>query len=171
VRSSKGSDQDYNEIEIAYDQKWQAKHMNLLRDTYQTSPFFDRYFEGLVSLIKDSYPHLAALNMPLIQYLKGQLGIATRLEVASELGKDLGTGSDRNLAICQRLGADIYLSGQGARAYNDEEAFTAAGIELVYDSFTCPVYPQPHEDFVPNLSMVDLLFNCGPESLTVLEKA
>lgn len=171
VRSSKGGEQKYNEIEIAYDQKWQARHMNLLRDAYQKAPFFTRYFDDLMDLLKARYSNLAALNITLIQYLKQQLGIQTPLKVASELGQDLGVKSVRNLRICRLLEGDTYLSGQGARAYNDEALFASHSIRLVYQQFVCPVYPQIYGDFLPNLSSVDLLFNCGPESRDVMEKA
>jgi hypothetical protein len=171
VRLSKGSTQLYNEIEIAYDQKFQVRHTNLIRDAYQKAPFFDRYFDELIALLRVRYPNLAALNIKLIRYLKEQLRIQTPLEVTSQLGENLGEKNVRNLRICQVLGADSYLSGKGARAYNDEALFASYGIRLVYQQFECPRYPQLHGAFIPNLSVIDLLFNCGPDSRAILEKA
>jgi hypothetical protein len=70
--------------------------------------------------------------------------------------------------ICRHHGGDTYLSGLGAQKYNDEEAFKETGIDLVYSDFEQPVYPQLWGGFVPNLSIIDLLFNCGKKSLEIL---
>ena len=67
-------------------------------------------------------------------------------------------------AICCSVGADTYLSGTGARDYNDEDSFAARGVEIAYTEFQHPVYPQVAEPFVAGLSILDLLFNCGPAS-------
>jgi hypothetical protein len=171
VHLSRGSKQLYNEIGIAYDHKWPARQSNLLQHSYHEAPFFDRYFDDLVAILTVRHSNLASLNITLIRYLKEELGIQTRLKVASELGQSLGDKSVRLLNICQLLEADTYLSGQGARAYNDEMLFTSHGVKLIYHQFACPVYPQLHRDFVANLSIVDLLFNHGPESRMILERA
>lgn len=175
VRSSEGSKQQYNEIEIAYNEPWRVDHANLLQDAYQQveeAPHFDHYFQDLMSLQEKRYPNLAALNIPLIRYLKRQLEIPTTLYVASELGNDFGTGSERLANICKLLNADTYLSGQGARSYNDQALFASHGIELVYQSFRHPEYPQLHGGpFEPGLSVIDLLFNCGPDSRRILMQA
>jgi hypothetical protein len=71
--------------------------------------------------------------------------------------------------MCRATGADAYLSGVHGRDYLDPAAFERAGVRLRFQEFTCPVYPQCWPGpFVPNLSVVDLLFNCGPDSLQVL---
>ena len=139
--------------------------------SYSKAPFFARYFDELMDLLVSPHPSLATLNITLIRYLQEQLGIETPLAVASKLGQELGTKSARLVRLCQLVRADTYLSGQGARAYNDEALFASKGIRLEYQQFKCPVYPQLHGTFVPNLSAVDLLFNCGPESHSILGSA
>jgi hypothetical protein len=66
------------------------------------------------------------------------------------------------------LGADRYISGPHGRDYLDTKKIESANIELVFADFKHPVYSQQYEGFVPNLSAIDLLFNCGPESLKIL---
>ena len=63
--------------------------------------------------------------------------------------------------ILQKVRADKYLSGVGAKAYFDPAPFAAAGIEVTWQDFKHPVYPQLYGDFIPYLSSIDLLFNCG----------
>ena len=60
-----------------------------------------------------------------------------------------------------KVGATRYVSGVGARVYLEPDLFVKAEIELVWQEFTHPVYPQLHGDPLPYLSSIDLLFNCG----------
>ena len=78
-------------------------------------------------------------------------------------------GAKRLVDICRLLGARAFYEGAAGRDYIDESQFVAAGIRLDYQDYRHPVYPQLHGDFLPYLSVVDLLFNCGPASLGVLE--
>jgi hypothetical protein len=99
--------------------------------------------------------------------LCGWLGLERRTLRASELGIP-GKQSERLLALCQHLGARRYLSGDSARNYLDTDLFARHGIEVEWQDYVHPVYPQQHGDFVPYLSIVDLLFNCGEDSLAIL---
>jgi hypothetical protein len=74
--------------------------------------------------------------------------------------------------ICRHFRAKTYLAGAGGHDYMDLSLFQKAGITVEFQDFTPPVYPQhwakSSEDFVPGLSAIDLIFNCGPESLKIL---
>ena len=118
--------------------------------------------------IRSGEPRLAAFNERLIRYLAGALAVTTRLVRATELGPRSGRGNLGNLEICRRLGAATYLSGSGARKYNDPAPFAAAGIDLVYSAFEHPLYAQPHGAFVPGLSAVDVLFSAPGEAASLL---
>ncbi len=101
--------------------------------------------------------------------LLGLLGLDRKIAIASALGHLPEEPSERLAAICESLGADTYLSGAGGRAYLDLEPFNKRGITVKFQTFNHPVYPQRYGDFIPNLSLLDLLFNCGPNSLKILE--
>jgi len=75
------------------------------------------------------------------------------------------------LAMCKATGADTYISGVHGKDYLDVAEFERQGVKLVFQALQCPVYPQcwPGE-FISNLSIVDLIFNCGPDSLKVLTR-
>jgi hypothetical protein len=82
--------------------------------------------------------------------------------------KAAGAATELLIALCRELGADTYLSGSGGANYQDEVAFRAAGIELIYADYQHPTYRQAFGQFAKGLSVVDLLFNCGSRSAAVL---
>jgi hypothetical protein len=96
--------------------------------------------------------------------------VRPRIERASTLDID-GGQSDRLVNICRHFGATRYLSGSAAREYLDVALFARNDIAVEWQDFAHPVYPQLHGEFVPYLSAVDLILNCGAESRAVLEGA
>ena len=87
---------------------------------------------------------------------------------SSEIGIE-GGQSERLIALCRHFGATRYLSGDAASDYLDVQAFSAAGIDVAWQQYRHPEYPQQHGAFVPYLSAIDLLFNCGDESGQILQ--
>jgi len=143
----------------------------MIENSYRQAPYWEEYSFYLREILtKKSWTYLSELNIALILLIKGILGIKTEVITSSMLNIDNQRGSERNLTICKYLGADVYLSGEGARSYNDEKAFEREGIKLVYTGFQHPVYHQLWGDFVPNLSIIDLLFNEGEMSLPILTR-
>ena len=83
----------------------------------------------------------------------------------------IALSADRLIDICKCVGADAYLSGADGVKYMDLARFKENGIRVVIQEFNHPVYPQLYDEFQSHLSVVDLLFNCGPESLEIIRKA
>ncbi|MCK5419622.1 MAG: WbqC family protein, partial [Desulfobacterales bacterium] len=79
--------------------------------------------------------------------------------------------TDRLIDICKALGADTYLAGQGAAGYMDVARFEENGLKVIMQDVKHPVYPQLFKDFESHLSIVDLLFNCGLESMNIIREA
>jgi hypothetical protein len=153
-------------------QDWGMRHWNIIKNSYSKCAFWSEVAPWLKPLLKTKWQTLVDLNLQGIKEVAGLLGITTPLFRTSALPeglrRTLGSGSVRNLQICRYLGAKTYVSGLSARDYNEEQSFTAAGIRLEYVTFEHPVYPQSGEGFFSGLSVLDLLFNCGPESKQVL---
>ncbi|MEW6734937.1 MAG: WbqC family protein [Acidobacteriota bacterium] len=156
-----------NKAEIDYSQDWVHKHLGSLKANYIHAPFFQHYYAGLVASLAARPERLLDLNIALIKTCADWLGINTPLILASELQVE-GSSSLRLLNICQRLGAGNYLTGDAARDYLDEKLFTSAGVNIEYHGYQHPYYRQLHGSFIPYLSIIDLLFNHGPESLAIL---
>lgn len=88
------------------------------------------------------------------------MAINTKLILSSTIPGEKGNSNERNLYLCKYLNATEYLSGFGAKAYNDEETFLRNGIQLSYYNFEHPRYKQLEIHSYIN-SILDLLFNCG----------
>ena len=109
--------------------------------------------------------------MEIVKYICETLGIKKPMRLSSEF--KLNTfKTDRIIDICKALKADTYLSGLGGKDYLEEDKLRDNSIKLVYQDFQHPVYSQLHmkdeKSFMPHLSMIDLLFNHGPESADIL---
>jgi hypothetical protein len=157
------SDQLISEVVINNSVPWQRKHLGAFETNYAPAPFFESIYGALVGVLSHEWKSLANLNAELVRWVMDILGIDRPLEFSSAYEKS-GEGTDRLLELCRRFGGTRYLSGPGGRAYMDLDVFQRAGIEVLWQDFTPPVYNQvfPQSDFLPNLSIIDALFCCGP---------
>jgi hypothetical protein len=161
------SGQPIREVEVDRSRRWEAKHWKSIRYSYGNAPSFalhSGFFSGFYSR---DHALLLDVIMETLEYLLDALGIRTPLLRASELGVE-GMKERRLLDICRHLGADSYLSGPSGRDYLHPSLWKAEGIDLYFHDYRHPVYPQVQGGFVPEMSVVDLLFNCGEDSLRIL---
>ncbi|NDG87612.1 MAG: aminotransferase class I/II-fold pyridoxal phosphate-dependent enzyme [Gammaproteobacteria bacterium] len=99
-----------------------------------------------------------------VQEICDILGITTRITSTESYTLE-GDRSARLAAVCTQAGADCYLSGPAAKSYLDEEVFSTRGIRVEWFSYAgYPLYPQLWGEFEHSVSVLDLLFNCGPEA-------
>jgi len=156
-----------NEAELINFRRDKEKHFKAIEFNYRKAKYFNYLFPELKKILEKNWQNLSDLNIELIKFIKEKLNIKTKIEIASDFGIS-GKGDELLINICKKFGADIYFSGRGGQKYQDEEKFKAAGIKLEYTDFIHPVYPQLWGDFIPGLSVIDLLFNCGNDSSNVL---
>ena len=159
--------QRIDEVTVNHESPWAHKHRQALVTNYSGSPHFDRVFPALDTVLQTRWDHISDLNRQTVEVLMGLLDIDTSVRNAGEWElSDDPTG--RLVDICQRLDAGTYLSGAGGRDYLDFAQFEEAGIQVVFQEFSHPEYLQQFGTFEPYMSTVDLLFNCGPESLGII---
>jgi len=147
------------------DPNWARKHWRTLRQAYSRAPHFHRY-EALLSdiYIDRRWETLSDLNQHLIITVARELGLKTQFADARELAVT-GVKFDRLMNLLIKLEADVYVSGPSASNYIERERFEEAGIELRYKSYDgYPEYPQRFPPFEHNVSILDLLFNTGPDA-------
>jgi hypothetical protein len=157
--------QRIDEARVA-DPRWAAKHWRTLTQNYARAEWFGRYralFEPIYEELA-SEPLLSRINRRLLDAVCEELGITTPLRWSSEY-EAAGEGSARVLALCLEVGATRYLSGPRGRDYIDEAAFADAGVEIEYVDYDgYHEYPQLHPPFDHHVTVLDLLFNVGPEA-------
>lgn len=164
-------DQLIEQVEICNNRDWRRRCWNLLVDSYRDAPYFAEHRPFFQDLYTREWSQLVELNVTIIRYLAEHLGMRIPLVLASELGIYAHGPTRVNLSICRALGADTYLSGVNGRRYLDLEQYAAHNITVIFQEFTHPTYPQLWGEFIPNLSVIDLLFNCGPRCLEILTRA
>ena len=148
---------------ICYSSNWAAKHLRRISEAYRLAPFFNIYFPELQEILSQRYYSISELNVALIRWVMAKLSITTRLVMSRELGP-AGCKTERLLIMLKKLGATHYLSGPAADDYLDKEQFRAAGIGLSYKQYKYPEYVQTTEGFLDNVSILDVLFHCGPSA-------
>lgn len=159
--------QKLNEVKIVNTEDWGKKHRMTIKMNYQKAPFFDKYWSHIEQILSDKWVKLIDLNLALIEYIKSELDLTTRTIKSSELNVD-SNGSDKLLQICKKLNATMYVSGEMGKSYLDEKIFFDSGIKIIYEKFQHPIYKQIHGDFIPQMSIIDLLFNEGENAKQIL---
>ena len=142
-------------------EKWKIKHKRLLKDCYQKAPFFSEYCNSFLEQVYDVRSDLLAdYNLASIRFIRNVFGIRTKIIQMNELG--VGSEfkkTDLAIALVRAAGGRTYLSGDGARAYLDEDKFVIGRVPLLWHNFEHPIYPQLGARFTPYLSILDYLFN------------
>ena len=154
------TEKNYNEIEIDYTQPWQRKHLNKIKDSYFHAPSFENIFSFIENFYCIKFENLAEFNIYFIKEVCKLLHIDTELKISSQLNiNSESIKNDRNIAICKSLNATHYLSGIGAKKYNQEQLFIQNNLQLVYQNYLQIKYLQINGEFLSNLSIIDFLFN------------
>jgi len=161
-----------NPEDVSGSRWWGPNHFNTLRYAYRKAPFFDDYAPRLREIFHARWDKLVDLNIALLDFARDALQITTPMVRSSEM-EVTGQRSGLLLNICVASGASAFLGGMGgSRAYLEHEAFAAANVGVKWQAFAHPEYPQcGTAPFIKGLSVVDLLFNCGPKSADILRRS
>ena len=158
-------DQAIDAVEIA-DPAWAGKHWRAIAQAYARAPHFSELAPAIEALYAraEKLPRLAAVNRLFLEELCAMLDIDADFRDARALAAQ-GAKTDRLLDLCRKLAVRSYLSGPSARAYMEADKFAAAGVDLVYMSYSDYLeYEQLHGDYDPNMSILDLLFMTGADA-------
>ena len=158
-------------VEINNEENWQSDHFEKINRSYSNSEFFKKNYKTFFEKIySKKWDHLFTLNYELIIQLIDWLDIKIEVIKESELNIN-GNSTDRLVNISKKIGAETYVSGIGGKEYMNEKMFETNNIKIEYQNFQCPKYKQVfNSEFIPNLSIIDLLFNIGPKSLSKLKQ-
>jgi hypothetical protein len=157
-----------NETLIDSRSDWPRKHVGTLRQYYAKAPYLRQYLPELEELLSQPWTRIVDLDIAVVAVMARWLGLSPNVVRASATGIG-GAQSERLINLCLHFEAQRYLSGTAARDYLEVGEFEKRGIEVVWQDYRHPVYPQQHQPFVPYLSAIDLLLNCGDDSASILK--
>lgn len=166
-----GQDIPINKVEICNSTNWREKHWKSIYYAYHKAPYFGDYKKPLEEIYHSEWVSLCDLNTTIIQELAHLIGVnMPRIIKTSELEGVTGNKTDRLLSILTKIGADAYISSRGAENYLEPEKFKKHNIKLYWYQYHHPVYPQIGGDFMPYMSVIDLLFNTGEKAMDYIRK-
>ncbi|QHF49913.1 WbqC family protein [Pseudomonas sp. S49] len=156
--------QKISETRVA-DSRWAARHWRTIANNYARAHNFEKYAAMVEAWYGEAsaYELLPDINVFFIRKVCAILGITTPITSSKHYELE-GDRVERLVGICRQADADVYLSGPAAREYLDETLFIDAGARvewMQYDGY--PEYPQLFPPFAHGVSILDLLFNVGPE--------
>jgi hypothetical protein len=160
--------QRINDVEINNKDKWQHRQRQAILSNYRKAPFWSRLEGFFTEVFSSEWTSISALNIFVVRKLTELLGIETPLFVSSEIGAFPEEPDERLIAIAKHFGAEVYLAGSGGHAYMDLEKYERHGIRVLFQDFRHPEYRQLFGAFEPFMSVVDLIFNHGDESLQII---
>jgi hypothetical protein len=149
---------------------WKNKQLNGIQFHYQKTPYFKEYYPLIKEAINFNHELLIGLNLHLIKAISELLGIKAKMMRSSEFPYGGAEKNEKLVSMCKFLGADTYLCGSGGKNYVNENLFSTANIDVQWHSYEHPAYKQSFSGFEPNMSIIDLLFNHGPQAKEILLK-
>jgi len=156
------------EVRINNSLPWREEHWKKLLVSYANATYFNLYNTDLKQFYETQWDLLFDLDLATTRKVLEWLGMKIPVILESGLGVN-SSGTQRLVDICKAVGADTYVSGRGAKAYMDEKLFASNGIILEYQQYSPRPYHQRFGDsFVPDLSILDVLFNQGPGSFDLI---
>lgn len=150
-----------NEVRTKDELDWKKDHLNKLSLNYKKAPYFDEIFEDFKSILSHNYKNISVQNIEIIKFFAKKFKLDSKFVVASDLNIHTSR-EEKVLDICSATKATIYISGTGAKAYQQEENFIKRNISLKYSAFHPFKYKQLWgEEFLTNVSILDYLMNYG----------
>jgi len=155
-----------NKINISWEHPWAQDHWQGIQYAYQKAPHFSKYKDFFSEVYSRTPSTLVEFTIMTTIEISRLLGINhTQFINASELSNIEGKKTDRLISILKKVGADYYISGPSAVDYIEKEKFADAGIALEFMSYNYPNYEQLYPPFESQVSIIDLLFMQGKNSL------
>lgn len=154
---------------IQYGGDFPRNHIRAIEMSYLKCPYFDTYGDSLISILETRPERLCELSVRLIEWIRDALAITTPLIRASTMDNK-GAQADLLAHLCAQSRTTTYVSPPGSRDYLEaSSAFNERNIKVEYFDYSHPEYNQGKNPFETYLSAIDLLFNEGPASMSIIK--
>ncbi|AQR96980.1 WbqC family protein [Clostridium saccharoperbutylacetonicum] len=155
-------DTKIKDVYISKNDNWKIKNINLIIENYKNALYFNEIYPYIKELYDFQCEKMIDFNIKSIEMLMKLFDINIEMNFASKLQAN-GKSNELLVDILKKVNGKVYLSGIGARDYYNSEPFEKSNIKVIWQEFNHPIYPQQYGEFIPYLSSIDLLFNCGIE--------
>lgn len=158
-----------NEIGVTDNAKILNKELRTIEAAYRKAPNFDEGYCLIKEIMECGETNLASFLFVSIQKICEYLGIKTSIVLSSEIDKDCTLkGQDKVISICKLLGAETYYNAAGGKELYSQAAFSKEGIELKFLKCRDISYSQFQNEFVPSLSILDVIMFNSKEKVSLL---
>jgi len=130
------------EVKLAYDENWIDMHLQTIRSAYGKSPYFEFYFDEIERIFQKKHTLLFELNMECMSFIFKKLKLTPSITIS----KSYQSSYDNMLDLRNKKWESIQSHTSYSQVWEDKYGFT------------------------PDLSILDLLFCMGPESISYLRK-
>jgi len=148
------------------------KLLKSIRQSYSKAPRFKEVFPLIEDALNQSERNLARFLDYQLRQICSYLELSPQWHISSDLEKDNRLrGQDKILAICEELGATHYINVPGGKELYDRQSFEARNMELSFIQPRPISYAQIGQDYVPHLSIIDvMMFNDREQCARLLEE-
>jgi hypothetical protein len=173
VKRIQGGVTKYYETYSDSSRPWRKRVLKTIQCSYGNAPYFHETFNLLEPLILNQSTNIVEYNLSNIKEIAGLLSLdTTKIVIGSSLKGLNGTKTEMLISTAKAVSADTYLCGGGASGYQEDQKFHESGINLIYQNFSHPTYFQFNStEFIPGLSIIDVLMNLGVEGTKELLKS
>jgi len=155
-------------VEINNDLPWKEYHWKKIYQSYAKAEYFHLYKDYFENLYKREWKFLFDLDFTTTKQTIAWLDLKIEIVRESEL-QIKGESTERLVNVCKAVGADTYVAGSDSKKYMDEKLFQKNNLKVEYQNYVPIQYQQRFtEIFVPNLSIIDMMANVGPDSLKLI---
>lgn len=163
--------QKINEVKIKDPEKNLLKNWRSIKVIYGRAPYFKQYSPVYEEIYNSKIELICELNTRIILEAAKQLGIKTKFINNSDLPEINSVSTQALIDITKNAGCDTYISGGEGINYLDMDLWNNSGLGIRFQKYHHPEYKQFNSTiFQPYMNILDLIFNCGPDSLDVLVK-
>lgn len=168
VPIKKQEEKKLNKLLISYDKDWINDHQNKIKNSYYGEKYYKVVDNLFNSVVENKPKYLSQLNINLILKILDYLEINTKIYYASDFNSALKK-TDKIIYLCKEIGTSKYISNNKSSKYLEEDKFFENSIKLNYQNYKHPIYSQNKNNFLPNLSIIDLIVYYGKDSKSYLK--
>jgi hypothetical protein len=148
------------DVKIDNNKNWKKKHWESIKQTYGKLEFFKIFHKDLENIYNKDWEYLSKLNIEIIKLFINLLEIKTEIYTSSNINVK-GTSNEKLINLCKYFNADAFIVKRNTEHYHPKNIFLDNKIEFKYFSNTIFEYKQQKNNFIPALSVLDYMSNCG----------